>query len=208
MTASTKIRVNFKGVASGPEWQGMNASKILKLYEQQDYWIDHAGTKHFLKDMRTEYLWTVLEFIRKSARRHLFHSAWNMVRLIPSSAEHEWAAADEEWARWEAQPWQSPLVRGICAELASRATHEFVFPSIPVFSEAELRSIRNNGFVYTTPQKEVQTEAAEWLLSDTCYCTLDEYLDGHRHHCPQHRPCSDCDPDVEPGDDVLEDHAF
>lgn len=25
-----------------------------------------------------------------------------------------------------------------------------------------------------------------------CYCTLDEYLDGHRHHCPMHEICGDC----------------
>ncbi len=32
-------------------------------------------------------------------------------------------------------------------------------------------------------------------VSEFCYCTLDEYLDGHRHHCPQHKPCFDCEPE-------------
>ena len=34
----------------------------------------------------------------------------------------------------------------------------------------------------------------EWGgLPGQCYCTLDEYMDGHRHHCPEHRPCFDCE---------------
>jgi len=32
-------------------------------------------------------------------------------------------------------------------------------------------------------------------LGLTCLCTLDEYMDGHRHHCPDHTPCADCEPD-------------
>lgn len=28
--------------------------------------------------------------------------------------------------------------------------------------------------------------------STTCYCTLDEYLDGHRCRCPEHKPCWEC----------------
>lgn len=31
--------------------------------------------------------------------------------------------------------------------------------------------------------------------STMCYCTLDEYLDGHRHHCPQHVKCFECEED-------------
>lgn len=35
------------------------------------------------------------------------------------------------------------------------------------------------------------------ILTDPeyCYCTLDEVLDGHRHHCPLHIKCSDCEED-------------
>lgn len=47
----------------------------------------------------------------------------------------------------------------------------------------------------TALKQELATRKALEGINQTCLCTFDEYLDGHRHRCPFHKPCSDCEED-------------
>jgi hypothetical protein len=105
-------------------WVGMDAKKILDLYGQQVYWVDWLGKHHFISEMDTNYLWNLMDFLRRNAPLHLFRAAWAMVppNGAPWQVELEWEKQDDEWIAWQFSPWDTPLARGIAAELASRAT--------------------------------------------------------------------------------------
>lgn len=143
----TKLRIDLSQVEVRPDkWVGMTPSKVLTLYGQGEYWIDNYGVAQRIRQMDTDYLWTLLEFIRRNAPHHLYKAAWAMIPMgAVSGLEAEWERSDAEWATWEVRPWTSPLVRGICAELMSRAEYDGIFPRIKVYTQEEIRRVYDGG---------------------------------------------------------------
>lgn len=66
---------------------------------------------------------------------------------------------------------------------------EAVMDSVSDTCEALGYDMPDSGTVTTS--KGTEPDVSE-SLPDYCYCTLDEVMDGHRHHCSAHKPCGDC----------------
>ena len=109
-----------------PQGDWLSADEVHRLYSQTEVWVDKQGCQHRLVDMDTRYLRNVVRFLERNMTGHLviagFNYPWPRLNgeMAQYHAEREVSAALRDVADWSVFPNQSPLVRAMHLELATR----------------------------------------------------------------------------------------